>query len=333
LKELRALYDTGRHREALARAIALRPEAEATGYTPILAELLEATGRNQINIADSEVAEATLYEALIRAEAGGDDITLAKVATHLAYVTGYCQGRHQDGERWARFANAVLDRQGPGHAQLRAWALQNEAALYVEEGDFRRARELFERAVVLKEGALGADHPDVAVSLSGLGIVLTELGDPQKGLELEDRAVRIIAKRAGAFGWVFSNRGESLRRLGRYAEARADFERSLGLQQSDRDLAYPLTGLGEIDIAGGNPTAAVPLLERALRIRKEKEPDATYVATTEFALARALWESGGDRPRARALARSAREVYLTRRRPEKVGEVDVWLAAHVGSHH
>jgi hypothetical protein len=74
---------------------------------------------------------------------------------------------------------------------------------------------------------------------------------------------------------------------------------------------------------------AVAPLERALRLRVDKEPSPAHIAETEFALARALWESGQQRDRARTLALSAQGRYstvATLRKQE--AEVVVWLAKH-----
>ena len=60
------------------------------------------------------------------------------------------------------------------------------------------------------------------------------------------------------------------------------------------------------------------------------------LASSRFALARALWDApaaeGGDRARARALAEQAREAFAVETRPadQSLAKVDAWLAAHPG---
>ena len=131
---------------------------------------------------------------------------------------------------------------------------------------------------------------------------------------------------------MLSNRGEILSDLRRYAEAADSLESAvrildLGGGPSNR-TAHPLTALGVVKLATNDLVSAVSVLERALRIREEKESNATLVADTRFALARALWQSGGDRGRALALATSARAAYASDKRARQLGTVDVWLAAH-----
>jgi hypothetical protein len=91
--------------------------------------------------------------------------------------------------------------------------------------------------------------------------------------------------------------------------------------------AYPLTALGKTLIAERRSREAIPILERALRIRERSEPNAELVAETRFALARARWESGPDRAGALSLAEAARDGY--RKMPEQAkhaAEVDAWLS-------
>jgi hypothetical protein len=65
-----------------------------------------------------------LETAFFTAEASHDDLTAAKAATTLIYVVGVTMGGFRDSERWARLADAILDRLGPGHSRTRSWALQ-----------------------------------------------------------------------------------------------------------------------------------------------------------------------------------------------------------------
>ena len=52
---------------------------------------------------------------------------------------------------------------------------------------------------------------------------------------------------------------------------------------------------------------------------------------TRFALARALWESGRDRLRARSLAEQAHDSYAKAELKTNVAEVDSWLHLHGAS--
>jgi tetratricopeptide (TPR) repeat protein len=215
--------------------------------------------------------------------------------------------------------------------------LNNLGAIYELQGEREQALRASSEGLALKERALGRDHPDVALSEGNLAVELEVLGRNQEALEHVDRSIEILQKFLGAghpeFATQLSNRGEILNALGRSRDARASFEkarviweRELGLEH--RNLGYALTGIGVSYLSDADPVNAIAPLERAFKIREAQETDPSRRAETRFALARALWESGRDRQRARALAEEAREGYAKAEVKAKLAEVDTWLRVH-----
>jgi hypothetical protein len=87
--------------------------------------------------------------------------------------------------------------------------------------------------------------------------------------------------------------------------------------------------LGQAKLALGATRDAIPLLENALRIRRQPNGDPALAADTEFVLARALWDSGGgSRIRARSLATEAVATYRATGRTERQRVVEAWLSDH-----
>jgi eukaryotic-like serine/threonine-protein kinase len=333
LTEAETLRELGHDRQALEKALALKSKVEATGYKPLVGELLQEIGLIQAGLGQQD-AERTLEEAFFAAEASHDDLTAAKAATSLIHVVG----RPDDSDRWARLATAILDRLGSGHSRTRAWALQNHALILLARGNFEGARAELEQAVALKEEALGKDHPDVAISLTALACALGELDRLQDALVAVDRAIAIderCCEPNSRFAASLSDKAELLFRLGRIEEARRQFDRALKLVREYPDgagaLAGALDGLGEIELAKGHPRAAIPHLERALRAYGRNALATALAANTRFSLAQALWASGGDRQRARQLATEARETFASGNRLKREREVATWLAGHRGS--
>ena len=70
-----------------SRAVALRPRVEATGYRPLLAELLELIGCMPAVMQPSRERRPCI-EALFTAEAAHDDATAARAAADLVYLVG-----------------------------------------------------------------------------------------------------------------------------------------------------------------------------------------------------------------------------------------------------
>jgi serine/threonine protein kinase len=335
LADLKARSDAGRWKEVLKATHAAEAEARTLGYQPLAAELFLLEGQVVGRANDAKAAENALIEAFWAADASRHDEVRATVATEIVFVVGYQQGRFDEAERWSRTAEAVLQRLG-GHELLRAWQLNNIGAVYGLRGQGQAALLANQKALALKERALGRDHPDVGISEGNIAVELAGLSRNQEALVHVDRSVALIENGLGASHPVLANelnnRGEILDALGRPREARQSFERArviwereLGLD--DRNLAYALTGIGLSYLAEDDPGSALAPLERAFKIREAHEVDPSKRAETRFALARSLWEANRDRGRARALAEQAREGYVKGDAKAKVAEVDSWLRA------
>jgi hypothetical protein len=78
------------------------------------------------------------------------------------------------------------------------------------------------------------------------------------------------------------------------------------------------------------PASDAPL-RRAQDLRRRGEVDSGARGETSFALARALWEAGGNRAAARDAAETARSEYAKVAGTEStLRAIDAWLAAHAG---
>jgi len=153
-----------------------------------------------------------------------------------------------------------------------------------------------QRALDIWERALGKDHPSLSAALDGLGDGLLAKGDPRAALPHYERAVALLEKAVGP---------------------------------THPDLAEGLTGEGLALIGLGQARRAAPLLERSLEIRLANPGPRLDLARTQFALARALADGGGDRVRALDLAERASAAYAADgHRAREVDEITAWLAQH-----
>src|SRR4029079_12757450 len=73
---------------------------------------------------------------------------------------------------------------------------------------------------------------------------------------------------------------------------------------------------------------AIEPLTRANGIYDRFPGAGTAAAETQLALARALWDGGGDRQRARRLAESAPDICVKLELPERAALAERWLASH-----
>ena len=338
LAEVQTLMDLGDSGKVRKRLSALRPEVEATGYKPLLAQLLTLLGNAESALDDDpSQSEATLREAMIAAEASHDDLAAAKVAANLVFVVGHRLGRQREAEFWAGLAHAILDRIGGNHARVRAWVLAGLAGAKTRTGDFEAASVLAEKAVLLQEQDLGNEHPDVAAGLANLAYLLVAGGRPDEAVVAANRAVEIFLEHsdpeAFSLAFAYSNQGDALNALGRYADAEKAYDNALKIHMKNvgamnPELAFALHGLAETKLAQGAPLTAVRFFQDALRIRQQPHSDPVLAGDTAFGLARALWTSGGGRTKVRSLAASALKAYQEGGRTDRQHVVETWLVAH-----
>jgi eukaryotic-like serine/threonine-protein kinase len=331
--DLKARFDAGRYKAALSEAPNVVSDARSVGYQPLVAEALLLKGTIAYKSNNTRDAEENLVEAYLLADESRHDEIRAESAAGLVWVVGYQDGRVAEAKRWAKIASSVLHRLG-GHELLHAWLLNDLGAVSALAGDAQAMLRAQIEARSIKEKVLGATHPDVGFSDANIAFALQELGRSAEALTHIDRSLSIIKTGLGTghpdYAMALSNRGEVLNALGRHAEAREAFEKARDIWErelgpADRNLGYALTGLGVSYLGEGNSRDAVVVLERANKIRQDSEKDALRRAETKFAFARALWESKGDRRRARALADEAKREYSKGPDKTKQVEVETWL--------
>jgi eukaryotic-like serine/threonine-protein kinase len=339
LANLKALLDAGRWNEAIKGSPALVSDTRATGYQPLIAESLNFMGGIYIRQDDFRNAEKVMVESFWTADASRHDELRAEAAGALVYVVGYQQARFDDAYRWAKIAEAILDRLG-GRDLLHAWLLNDLGCVLELQGRYAEAVQTQERALALKEKVLAPDHPDIATSETNLAISLQGLGHNEEALTHDDRAIALLSAALGEghpdLAMPFNERGEILNALRRYPQARESFDRARGLWERDLGLeslplSHALTGIGIGYLEEGKPTSAIAPLERAYKIRAAREPEHARRGETSFALARALWDADRDRGRARNLAEEAMSEYAKSSARTKELEVKAWLHDHAAS--
>lgn len=171
LAEASAQVLAGRYEETVAMTREVVAEGKAVGYAP-----LEAAGELQMADAlalmgDFRGAEEHLLASVLAAERSRDEPTAADAWTQLVWVVGVEQNRHDEALRWARFAEASLDRLGPD-ALRRAALDHNRAGVYYRLGRYDEALTQYQRAYDVQREGYGEQHPLVAQTVNHIGNVL-----------------------------------------------------------------------------------------------------------------------------------------------------------------
>ncbi len=271
-----ALRRSGKYREALSRAEALKERVMSISYLPLQAEMFLLFGRLHLSLGEYEKSEEELHQAVWAAEAGRDDLLKTECWRELVYNLGVRQARYAEAHRLARHAEAALARTD-GDPRTEAALLRTEATLMSLQGEYGHAVQRLEKARALAE-KIDPQQPDYR-NFGLLGATYRDMGEPERAISSLRRALEIAEKRVGAshphVAAFYFNLGLSLSDLGRYGEAAGSLERALAilerlLGRDHPDAAEVLVAIGGTRIRDGQPARALPLLERALEIYEAK---------------------------------------------------------------
>jgi len=246
-------------------------------------------------------------------------------------------GRYQEALAAFGRADAVLSHGPRSSAVLSAWVNGHTGMALVRVGKPVEGLKLEQRALaVIEQVTPQDDHGailliEVARSLEALGRHAEALGFLQRALasSRRDRRESLAMQAAAreALGRWHLEGGHPEAALAELGQALALREHYLG--RDNPGLAEALLGLGQAQLAQRAPTAAVAPLERALALLEHAGACAPErLSDTRFALARALWESGGDQRRAFALAGQARDSYPQSSNQRHLQEMATWLRKH-----
>jgi tetratricopeptide (TPR) repeat protein len=340
LAEVRAFCRVGRPKDGAAAALELERAARALGYGPLLADVLIASCRLPEEQGAMDEAGRLSEEAMLIAIACRHEEAAAEAAVLLVGHATTHRARIEAAEAWSRIAEALLRRIG-GHDLLWGWLLTGRSELRTKQGRLVEALEDARQSLGAKERALGADQPDLGISLNNVAVILDELGQLDDAVEHGRRAVELVERGFGPdhprTALLLSNYSEYLVRCGRCDEAIEAAHRALAVFEREADpqgvfVFVCLIALGNAYLGAGRVAVALPILERAERIGDLGAPTLAYRALARFTLARALWDSGSDRARARSLAEAAEREY--RASPaiptteRNLAAIATWLRTH-----
>jgi eukaryotic-like serine/threonine-protein kinase len=262
-----------------------------------------------------KVPEAKQYlrEALRRADVAGDDATRVEALTHLMRVA-YLEHDLDGGEGLAADARAALDRLGSAPLLEADFYLQI-GSLATARGDSEQAGEYHRRALEIREAQLGADHPEVAISLTNIANALRAQGHHQQSEEMARKALAIFEAQLGAdhpyTAASHNNIGNSRLEQGRhiswddperaqpyFAEAEQQYRKAVAIREANfgsehASVALNLHNLGEAQRLQGNYADARKTLERTLEIKRQHmAEDHPSIVLTSTALGRVLLDLG-----------------------------------------
>jgi CHAT domain-containing protein/tetratricopeptide (TPR) repeat protein len=221
-----------------------------------------------------------------------------------------------------------------GEDRETTFSLTHLAHVYLELGEFGKAKQLYERVVEIRQRILSPTDPDLAASLDGLAHTYVELGQYGQAIVLSERAVRIHEQSQGihpdtagslsGLAYTYHKQGDERKSLPLVTRALEIYEKTLGSEHPYiatmlHNVAFTYSELGQYD-------KALSLDERALRLQ-QKLYGVGHAQTflTLVSLARTHLRQG-DETRARARFREAEVVALSDESPLVSGRISYELA-------
>jgi len=203
----------------------------------------------------------------------------------------------------------------PDHPQ-RVLPLQGLASLALDLDDYRTAVRFYEESLAVIESVYGKEAEARLVVLYNLALAYQRLGDRDKALALTDELIA-RAQHPGRESWAMV--ANALDAQASVADDRKDATRSVALREralaaldkDDRPVtrAWIESQLGASLLKLREQGRAIRYLERAVAYYAKDQTDRYTSAIARFALARALWDGGRDRPRALEVGKAARDDF------------------------
>jgi CHAT domain-containing protein len=195
-----------------------------------------------------------------------------------------------------------------------AQRLNGQVFQYYATGRYQQAIPLAQRALAIREKALGPEHPDTAAALNNLAALYRATGAYAKAEPLYQRALTITEKAPGPehldTAGSLNNLALLYHATGAYAKAEPLYQRALAIYEKALGPEHPDTAVALNNLAAlyrdtGAYAKAEPLFERALAINeKALGPEHRDTAVTLNNLA-ALYRATGAYAKAEPLYQRA----------------------------
>jgi tetratricopeptide (TPR) repeat protein len=273
--------------------------------------------------------------AIYQHTVGPDHPSVANVLHNLGNAH-FDAGDYPRAEKELRQALAIREAAfRPTHPDI-ATVLSDLSRAVRRQGRLDEAIALDRRAVTVGETAFGPDSPTVAQMLVHLGISLNATHRYDEATPVLARAEAIQTKLSGPdapdVAAVQVVRADALLARSRPREAVAIYEHAIPILSKSEGLldarATAIDGLAQAYLDLHQADRVMRVLEQASGVRDQLPPERR--ASLDYLAAQALWESGGDRGRARTLATSARDTIAASNPADHDGiaNIDAWLARH-----
>ena len=162
-------------------------------------------------------------------------------------------------------------------ALVKANVFDTGGTVYNSLGEYNQAKELHEKALVIRKKLFGETHADVAISYNNLAVVYNSLGEYNQAKELHEKSLMISKKIFGEnhadVAASYNNLASVYHSLGEYNQAKDLNEKALQIckklfRENHADVAISYNNLASVYHILGEHNQAKELHEKALMINK-----------------------------------------------------------------
>ncbi len=246
-----ARLELGKLAEGVALAETAVTRARSTGEAAPLVEALRVLARLHERSGEFREAEQAAREAIVVADAAGDDRGRARALILMVSLAGLRDGRLEEGEMWAQQATAAVARLG-SPSDLAAAVHQNVANLLTAKGRYADAVERHRQALALYQQMAGSDLSQ-ANTLSNMGVALVEVGQYQAA---EAALLQALAARERILGLAHPDLAMSYinlalvhGRMGLDEKSAREDEQALAIQRKTLSPDHPNLILSMVNVA------------------------------------------------------------------------------------
>jgi tetratricopeptide (TPR) repeat protein len=150
------------------------------------------------------------------------------------------------------------------------------ADIYYENGEYKKAQPLFEKALAIREERLEDDHWTIPHAMNNLGLVSQALGEYNKAQPLFEKALAIRENTLDAthpdVATSLNNLGMLYQKQGEYDKAQPLLEKALALQEKILGTEHPTIATSLNQLGMFYQEKAKRLFEKALAIVQRTPP-------------------------------------------------------------
>ncbi|MEM6988943.1 MAG: serine/threonine-protein kinase [Myxococcota bacterium] len=277
LASVKALELAGLYQPGLDAANALVERARAAEYAPVTAWALLRAGNLHGHLGQYAQAEALQSEAAMLAVEVGDGVLAARAMSQLTGVVGYSMARPEEGLRWGRHAQSMIERARLGR-RAQAQLTNNIGASHFRAGDYESALARYEEAAATLEAPSNdIERQELASAHNNRGNTLALLGRLEEAVVHLELAYDLIVELRGEdhpdLAVITGNLANVYLHTGRFDQSVAYQTRSLEIRLATLPLLHPHVAAtyGNLALAHsgrGEHEIALRYLQRAVELKE-----------------------------------------------------------------